>query len=1295
MNRRILSSVIAKCFILTIGSIFWLGNNAIAQDVCDESFNYITCAEPITEIELCPEVCLTGDHEITAAHTTFDCSIDLLGTCFTYIPLPGLTGIDEIVVTACLTANLDECVELTALVHLLTDCTDFNPDDVPCEVQTTNAEICSEVGNFVEVCPDFCFDNFSIVATEASLHPENMSVIDNCIRYEIMTAFTGTDILEIAACDASSGDCNTAQINILASPCIQNGVPNGTNDLANSEGGASVTIDLLANDTDPDGDVLSINNSSEPNNGIVVINSNGVATYTPNAGFEGLDTFTYEVCDAAGACDLVSVTIQVLDNENTGNTNNAPTGVNDTATSEGGEAILISLLANDTDPDGDVLGISNLGEPNNGTIEVNGNGNVTYTPNAGFEGEDSFTYEVCDAAGACDLVTVTVQVVDNTTTNTGGSTNDPCSEEYAYHTCTQPITLIEICPEVCLQGGYTIEAAHTTFDCSIELLGTCFSYIPLPGMFGTDEVTVTACLINDPEVCDEITVFVHLLEDCSEFEITPTNNAPIANNDSATSSGGNAVEINLTANDIDPNGDTFSITSNTQPTNGDLIMNGNVATYVPNENFEGTDSFTYEICDSEGACNSATVSINVINNSTNPTNNPPNAVDDMATSNNGNSISIAVLNNDSHPDGLTFSINENTMPENGMLVSVANLFIYTPNDGFEGMDFFTYEICDNNNLCSEATVAIEVINNSTGPTNNPPIATNDTGASTNGESVTLNIMANDSDPDNNNFEIGTLGIPSNGSASILDPNGTIVYTPNANFEGTDSFQYSICDEFGACASATITITVTENFDPTNNAPIAENDNITSEGGDSTSIDPLSNDDDPDGDTLVLGDVGDAQNGTVVVSDDDIITYTPDDGFEGTDTFTYEVCDEEGACVVASIFIQVTDNAIPPTNLPPVAGNDFGSSDGGNAAVVMVLDNDSDPENGVLSFGNIGTPANGSVIINAANNIIYTPITGFEGMDTFTYEVCDDLNQCTTALVTITVTNNIIDAVNLAPNAQNDTGVSDNGESITINLLANDIDPNGDVLFIQSFGQPFAGSIEIVNGIVTYTPNEGFEGNDSFNYQACDPEGLCSTASVTIQVVNNATEGCSTTTQMCVEPMTALQICPDFCSFAEGEQITINSLYTSYNCVVNDLGNGCLEYRSLPMFAGQETITVIAQNNFGLLDTAYIIVAVANCDTGGDNEDNTGKLIDENDDIALNIIGQKFTTQSLEIALATSSTNTQVDIYDLQGKHLSHQTVATEKGMNEIQMNISAYASGMYLVNIQNETGRVSTKFIKH
>ena len=1392
MNRRILSSVIVKCFILTIGSIFWLANDATAQQICDESFNYVTCAEPITEIELCPEVCLTGEYEITAAEPIFDCSIDLLGTCFTYIPLPGLTGTDEITVTACLTANPDDCVELTALVHLLADCTDFNPDDVPCEVQNVNAEICSEVGNFVEVCPDFCFENFSITETEASLYPEHISIIENCIRYDVNTAFTGTDILQITACN-DANECNTVQVNILAAPCVQNGVPNGVNDLADSEGGAAVAIDLLANDIDPDGDVLNVNNFSEPNNGNVSIDANGVATYTPNAGFEGLDSFTYEVCDGAGACDLVSVTIQVLDNENTGNTNNSPNATNDTANSTDGESVTINLLENDFDVDGDVLGISNLGAPSNGTVEVNGNGNVTYTPNANFEGTDSFTYEACDASGACDEATVSIQVSDNGTGNeniapsstddsansengesvtinvlandtdpegavlgisnlgeanngtveldengniiytpndgfegtdsftyeacdemgecdvatvevqvtledTGGNTgnsNDPCSEEYAFHTCTQPITLVEICPEVCLQGGYAIESAHTTFDCSIELLGTCFTYIPLPGMFGTDEVTVTACSINDTTVCDEITVFVHLLEDCTDFEFTETNNAPIASDDSATSNGGNTIEIDLTDNDIDPNGDSFSVTSNSDALNGDVTVSGNIATYTPNENFEGTDTFTYEICDEQGACSTATVSINVINNNTNPTETAPIAVDDFVTSNNGNSISIAFLNNDSHPNGLSFSLNSNTTPENGTIVLVADLFIYSPNDNFEGNDTFTYEICDANGLCSEATVTVEVINNITEPNNNPPIAVNDTGASENGESVTLNITANDNDPDGDAFEIGTLATPENGSAIIIDPNGEIVYTPNANFEGVDNFQYTICDAFGACTSATISITVTENFDPTNNAPLATNDNIASDGGNSTSIDPLANDNDPDGDTLVLGDVGDAQNGTVTVSDDDVITYTPNEGFEGTDNFTYEVCDEEGACVVASIFIQVTDNEIAPNNFPPIAGDDSGNSDGGIPAVIMALDNDSDPENSVLSFGNIGTPQNGTVMINAANNFIYTPNPGFEGIDFFTYEVCDDFGFCTTATVTIIVTNNFIDDVNLPPTAQDDEGVSDNGNSITINLLANDFDPNGDVLFIQSFGQPFAGTIEINNGIVTYTPNLGFEGEDSFNYQACDDEGLCSTASVTIQVTNNATEGCSTTTQMCVEPMTALQICPEFCSFSEGEQITINSLYTSYNCVVNDLGNGCIEYRSLPMFAGQETITIIAQNNFGILDTAYVIVAVAGCDVGGENEDEIGKIEEETDELALQIVGQKLGVQSLEIAFATSSNQTQIDVYDLQGKLISQQSLATKKGINDLQINISAYTSGMYLVNIQNETGRVSTKFIKH
>ncbi len=188
-------------------------------------------------------------------------------------------------------------------------------------------------------------------------------------------------------------------------PDTSNKAPNTVADSATTAQGAAVTINVLANDTDVNGDTLTVSGVTTPQFGTATTNGQSV-TYTPNAGFAGEDSFSYFVSDGHGntAASSVSVTVN-----GPGGPNQAPTAANDSANTEAGAAVLIDVLGNDADANGDTLNISIDGPPQHGTAVVQ-NGKILYTPNSGFVGTDSFTYIVSDGKGGTASATVMVNV---------------------------------------------------------------------------------------------------------------------------------------------------------------------------------------------------------------------------------------------------------------------------------------------------------------------------------------------------------------------------------------------------------------------------------------------------------------------------------------------------------------------------------------------------------------------------------------------------------------------------------------------------------------------------------------------------------------------------------------------------------------------------------------------------------------------------------------------------------------------------------------------------------------------
>jgi hypothetical protein len=178
-----------------------------------------------------------------------------------------------------------------------------------------------------------------------------------------------------------------------------------------------VTIDVLANDSDADGDSLSVSAVAQGSNGSVATNG-ATVTYTPTAGFSGSDVFTYTASDGQGGTDTATVTVTVTF------VNTPPTAVDDSATTPEDTAVTVNVLANDSDADGDSLSVSAVAQGANGSVATNGT-TVTYTPTADFNGSDVFTYTASDGQGGTDTATVTVTV--GTPCPEPGDTNGDCT----------------------------------------------------------------------------------------------------------------------------------------------------------------------------------------------------------------------------------------------------------------------------------------------------------------------------------------------------------------------------------------------------------------------------------------------------------------------------------------------------------------------------------------------------------------------------------------------------------------------------------------------------------------------------------------------------------------------------------------------------------------------------------------------------------------------------------------------------------------------------------------------------
>jgi large repetitive protein len=860
--------------------------------------------------------------------------------------------------------------------------------------------------------------------------------------------------------------------------------------------------------------------------------------------------------------------------------NEPPVAVDDTLTTAEDTAGQVSVLTNDSDPDGHALTVTTLTPTaQHGTVSCTAAGVCTYTPAANYFGPDSFTYGISDGHGGTDTATVTVTVTP---------VNDPpeANADVIDTTEGSPGSANVLANDFDADGDtLTIQSFTQGLHGTVTCAGTDCTYTPNAGYSGPDSFTYTAS--DGHGGTDVATVAV---------TVSSANDPPVADDDALMTAEDTPGQVNVLDGDTDPNGDPLTVSTLT-PSAGHGTVSctaAGVCTYTPDANYFGPDSFTYTVSDGHGGTDTGTVNVTVT-----PVNDAPNAVDDvLTTAEDAASAPLNVLANDTDIDGGPLSVTTLTPTANHGTVSctAAGLCTYMPAASYFGPDSFDYSISDGNGGTDTATVNVTVT-----PVNDAPNAVDDVlTTAEDAASAPLNVLANDSDVDGDALAVTTLTPTASHGTVSCTAAGSCTYTPALNYNGPDSFTYSISDGNGGSDTATVSFTVT----PVNDAPTAVDDSLTTAENTAGNVNVLANDTDVESDTLTVTTLAPtATHGTVSCLAGGQCTYTPNAGFSGLDSFTYSISDGNGGSDSATVNVTVTPNV--PTNTPPVADDETLTTPEDLSDSVDVLSGDTDADGDTLTVTSLSpTAAHGTVTCAASGTCQYTPAANYHGPDGFDYTISDGRGGTDTGHVSITVT-----PLNDPPVADDELLTTNEDTSGNVNVLAGDTDVDGDTLTVTTLTPTAAhGTVSCTAaGVCTYTPAADYSGPDSFDYTVSDGNGGTDTGtvSVTVTPVNDPPvaddEALTTAEDTPSDPLDVLAGDTD----VDGGPLTVPSLSpAAAHGTVSCTAAGMCTYTPAANYHGTDSFDYTVSDGNGGTDTGTVSVTVTPVPDAPDAVDDT-------------------------------------------------------------------------------------------
>ncbi|MDT4922672.1 MAG: large repetitive protein [Pseudonocardiales bacterium] len=765
------------------------------------------------------------------------------------------------------------------------------------------------------------------------------------------------------------------------------------------------------------------------------------------------------------------------------------------------------VLANDSDPESDPITAHLVTQAVNGTATVNANGSYSYVPNADFHGTDSFTYKANDGHSDSNAATVTITVNSVNDAPVAGDVSASTNEDTA-KVVTLTATDVDAQPltfSIVAGPGNGGLGAIGVPSCVGTTCTATVTYTPAANYNGPDSFTYKA---NDGTADSNVATVT--------LTVNAVNDAPVANPDSYSTNEDTSLNVaapGVLGNDTDVEGSALTAILVTGPAHASsftLNTDGSFD-YTPTPNYNGPDSFSYKAND--GTADSANAPVGV---TINPVNDAPVASAVTDSTNEDTPKAITLSGTDVDGDALTFSIASG--PAKGSLGligapscvagSCTATVTYTPDANYNGPDSFTYKANDGTADSAPATVSLTV-----DAVNDAPVGNTDS-YSTN-EDVLLSVgapgvLGNDTDTESTPLTASLVTGPSKASSFTLNSDGSFDYTPNANYNGPDSFTYQAND--GTDLSAVTTVNITVN--PVNDAPVASN--VTDSTNEDTPKVVTLAASDVDGDALTFAIATGPAHGSLGAIDPPscagtvctaTVTYTPAADYNGPDSFTYTANDGTTGSNLATVSLTV--NAV---NDAPVANNDAYSTNEDtplSVALPGVLGNDTDTESTPLTAILVTGPSKASSFtLNADGSFSYTPNANYNGSDSFAYKANDGSADSNVATVFLTV-----NAVNDAPTADA-VSASTNEDTAKVVTLSGTDTVEGSALTFSIVTGPSKGSLGAIGAPscttgctapVTYTPAADYNGLDSFTYKVNDgtSDSAPATVSLTVNAVNDA------------------------------------------------------------------------------------------------------------------------------------------------------------------------------------------------
>ncbi|MBK7238075.1 MAG: tandem-95 repeat protein [Sterolibacteriaceae bacterium] len=916
----------------------------------------------------------------------------------------------------------------------------------------------------------------------------------------------------------NDGQVSDATVNITITPVSDTTPVANADAISVAEGGTATSLvggatSVMANDSGLSDTPVNVSVVTDVTHGTLTLNADGSFSYTHDGSENFSDSFSYRLTDNDGQSSDATVSITISPVSDT-----TPAAVADAiSVAEGGTATSLvggaaSVMANDSGLSDTPVNVSLVNNVTHGSLGLNADGTFSYTHDGSENFSDSFTYRLTDNDGQTSTATVSITIspVSDTTpaanadaisvaeggtatSLVGGAASVMANDTGLSDTPVNVSLVTDVA-----HGSLTLNADGSfsyTHDGS-ENFSDSFSY----QLTDNDGQTSTATV---------------------SITISPVSDAtPVASDDAiAVAEGGTATSLvggasSVMANDSGLSDTPVNVSVVSGPAHASaftLNADGSFSyTHDGSENF--ADSFSYRLTDNDGQVSEATVNITIspVSDTT------PVASDDaISVAEGGTATSLvggasSVMANDGGLADTPVNVSLVSSVAHGTLTLNADgSFSYT-HDGSENFsDSFSYRLTDNDGQSSTATVSITIspVSDATPVASDDAIAVAEGGTATSLVGGASSVMANDSGLSDTPVNVSVVSGPAHASAFTLNADGSFSYTHDGSENFSDSFSYRLTDNDGQVSDATINITITPVSDTT---PVASDDAIAvAEGGTATSLvggaaSVMANDgglaDTPVNVSLVSG----VAHGSLTLNADGSFSYTHDGSENFSDSFSYQLSDNDGETSTATVSITIS----PVSDTTPVASDDaIAVAEGGTATSLVggassVMANDTGLSDTPVNVSLVSSVAHGTLTLNADGSFSYTHDGTENFSDSFSYQLTDNDGQVSEATVNITIT----PVSDTTPVASDDAiAVAEGGTATTLvggasSVMANDSGLSDTPVNVSLVSSVAHGTLTLnADGSFSYTHDGSENFSDSFTYRLTDNDGQVSDATVSISI----------------------------------------------------------------------------------------------------------------------------------------------------------------------------------------------------